>query len=247
MRQDLMTQRKTGKPALPAGRYFKYAVGEIVLVVIGILIALQINNWNENRKADALAKKYISEIKTDLINDTLTFNAALKRLDKTLEKHEILLNPKLTSSISIDSLHSIVNTSFHSIRIYKIDNATYLKLLNTGFLDSGIYTDIFKAINSYYNKEYNTYSEYVNWDVEQSIDISHPNFLGNYKGSVNLSNFLHDEKSSENFRAFISSNEFVNDTWAHYTRKQLVIDRLLYQKKIATELIRKIASELNKT
>ena len=39
-----MSENKTGK-------YLKYAIGEIVLVVIGILIALQINNWNENRKA----------------------------------------------------------------------------------------------------------------------------------------------------------------------------------------------------
>ena len=38
-----MSENKTGK-------YFKYAIGEIVLVVIGILIALQINNWNEARK-----------------------------------------------------------------------------------------------------------------------------------------------------------------------------------------------------
>ena len=43
IRYDLMNQNKTTK-------YFKYAIGEIILVVIGILIALQINNWNENRK-----------------------------------------------------------------------------------------------------------------------------------------------------------------------------------------------------
>ncbi|MBC2844054.1 DUF6090 family protein [Winogradskyella flava] len=43
IRYDLMKQNKTSK-------YFKYAIGEILLVVIGILIALQINNWNENRK-----------------------------------------------------------------------------------------------------------------------------------------------------------------------------------------------------
>ena len=41
IRYDLMEKNKTGK-------YFKYAIGEIVLVVIGILIALQINNWNED-------------------------------------------------------------------------------------------------------------------------------------------------------------------------------------------------------
>ena len=43
IRYNLMEQNKTGK-------YFKYAIGEIVLVVIGILIALSINNWNESRK-----------------------------------------------------------------------------------------------------------------------------------------------------------------------------------------------------
>ncbi len=42
-RYNLMETGKTGK-------YLKYAIGEIVLVVIGILIALQINNWNESRK-----------------------------------------------------------------------------------------------------------------------------------------------------------------------------------------------------
>jgi hypothetical protein len=42
IRYDLMEKNKTGK-------YFKYAIGEIILVVIGILIALQINNWNEKK------------------------------------------------------------------------------------------------------------------------------------------------------------------------------------------------------
>ena len=50
IRFDLMEKNKTGKPALSARKYFKYAIGEIILVVIGILIALQINNWNEWRK-----------------------------------------------------------------------------------------------------------------------------------------------------------------------------------------------------
>jgi hypothetical protein len=43
-RQNLIMDNKNSK-------YFKYALGEIVLVVTGILIALQINNWNENRKS----------------------------------------------------------------------------------------------------------------------------------------------------------------------------------------------------
>jgi len=42
IRYDLMEKNKTGKPAWPAGRYIKYAIDEIVLVVFGILIALSI-------------------------------------------------------------------------------------------------------------------------------------------------------------------------------------------------------------
>ena len=51
IRQNLIREGKTVNPAaLPAGRYLKYAIGEIVLVVIGILIGLQVNSWNEQRK-----------------------------------------------------------------------------------------------------------------------------------------------------------------------------------------------------
>ena len=59
IRQNLVMENKNGM-------YFKYAVGEIVLVVIGILIALQINNWNENVKKLKQEKIYYCKIKEDL-------------------------------------------------------------------------------------------------------------------------------------------------------------------------------------
>ena len=45
IRYDLMEKNKTGK-------YFKYAIGEILLVMIGILLALQVSNWNEDNKSE---------------------------------------------------------------------------------------------------------------------------------------------------------------------------------------------------
>jgi len=53
---------ETGKTT----KYFKYAIGEIILVVIGILIALQINNWNENRKQDIREASVLEELKQGL-------------------------------------------------------------------------------------------------------------------------------------------------------------------------------------
>ncbi|WP_323788553.1 DUF6090 family protein [Psychroserpens sp.] len=50
-------------------KYFKYAIGEIVLVVIGILIALQINTWNKQNEEQQLELKIIQEIRTNLILD----------------------------------------------------------------------------------------------------------------------------------------------------------------------------------
>ncbi len=63
IRQNLLSEGKTGK-------YFKYAIGEIILVVIGILIALQINNWNENRKSNVTKHDYYNQLLQDLKKDT---------------------------------------------------------------------------------------------------------------------------------------------------------------------------------
>ena len=62
VRQSLLMKNQTI-------RYFKYAIGEIILVVIGILIALQVNNWNEQRKSIAQAKKNLATIRLNLQDD----------------------------------------------------------------------------------------------------------------------------------------------------------------------------------
>ena len=62
IRQNLIMKNKTGK-------YFKYAIGEIILVVIGILIALQINNWNENRKLNIQEQNALNNIHRDFLKN----------------------------------------------------------------------------------------------------------------------------------------------------------------------------------
>ena len=62
IRYNLMEKNKTGK-------YLKYDIGEIVLVVIGILIALSINNWNEGRKERLKEINYLENLKIDLLNE----------------------------------------------------------------------------------------------------------------------------------------------------------------------------------
>ena len=60
-----------------AGRYLKYAIGEIVLVVIGILIALQINNWNQKRLNNNVETQYVQRLLEDLQEDKALIEATL--------------------------------------------------------------------------------------------------------------------------------------------------------------------------
>jgi hypothetical protein len=70
IRQRLLIENSPAVTTERAGsvsKYLVYAIGEILLVVIGILIALQINNWNEKRKESANELKFLSELKSDFL------------------------------------------------------------------------------------------------------------------------------------------------------------------------------------
>jgi len=64
-------------------RYFKYAIGEIILVVIGILIALQINNWNENRISSNKETIVLANIHKEFIQNK-------KQLDSVVKQHQFV-------------------------------------------------------------------------------------------------------------------------------------------------------------
>ena len=75
IRLNLMETGKTGK-------YLKYAVGEIILVVIGILIALQINNWNENEKAKITENYVLEEVLSNLKEDSIILKEIISQREK---------------------------------------------------------------------------------------------------------------------------------------------------------------------
>jgi len=71
IRQKLLSDLPAGKAGNRVTRYLVYAIGEIFLVVVGIMIALQVNTWNENRKERTLEKKYLHGISENLESDIL--------------------------------------------------------------------------------------------------------------------------------------------------------------------------------
>ena len=73
-------------------RYIKYAIGEIILVVIGILIALQINNWNEDRKAVLAEKATIKSLKLEFENNLTSLENNIQNTEAIINSGQVLLS-----------------------------------------------------------------------------------------------------------------------------------------------------------
>lgn len=76
--------------------YFKYAIGEIILVMIGILLAMQINDWNENRKSKNELQNILQIVSTDLQRDTLVANSIITLYDSIQANSLKVINQKIT-------------------------------------------------------------------------------------------------------------------------------------------------------
>lgn len=113
-------------------KYMRYAIGEILLVVIGILIALQVNNWNEDRKSGILEIRILNRLRQDLVVDTLYLN---DRLERTIKQ-------KAQQYEFIHEIYKTQNSEEEFIKIFKLQNwdsdnlvmqtSTYEELKNSG-------------------------------------------------------------------------------------------------------------------
>ncbi|MDZ7614447.1 MAG: DUF6090 family protein [Flavobacteriaceae bacterium] len=98
-------------------KYLLYAIGEIVLVVIGILIALQINNWNERRKAAIVEAVFFENILLDLQKDEEKLNYYEKFHAKKIEYLDTLLTYVRNSNMvmGIDKFGMYVEPLFYGV------------------------------------------------------------------------------------------------------------------------------------
>ena len=139
---------ETGK----TGKYFKYAIGEIVLVVIGILIALSINNWNENRKTEIKIKNSLVALRGDLIQDTILIKERLPFINKQYNLNESLRARVAKPNATVDTLIRIMRFEFNPNWVVQIpyNTNTYISLIQTGLIEN--LSDSLKAtIKKFYN------------------------------------------------------------------------------------------------
>jgi hypothetical protein len=180
IRQNLLTENKFSK-------YLLYAIGEIILVVIGILIALSINNWNEERKAAEntmfLFKLAHKELQYNIKSTAKIVNIyrgkdsiAYKVINKKVSKEEFRLRPTRylslltygkTASVSDKAFQNLINNKGETSQ--KQDSLILkLKMLNgvnkaeLEMMDSKLPEYIFGILETYKNDQ-DWYYEYYNF------------------------------------------------------------------------------------
>ena len=150
IRQQLLVENKTGK-------YLKYVIGEIVLVVIGILIALTFNNSNEQRKARNLESKILHEFVVSLNSDKEDMLSNIKTHIKGIESCGRLL---INKTENIDTIKSDLGLSY-SWTFLIADLSSYESLKSIGF--QLIKNDeIRHGITKLYNVDYKNITEAEN-------------------------------------------------------------------------------------
>jgi hypothetical protein len=142
IRQNLLMENKTGK-------YLKYAIGEILLVIIGILIAVSINGWNEDRKLKKAEQSILKDLKQEMIINKKALEFAIEENEKSfqaaLEMRELfedratfdkmsdtlfyLLIRKLNWNVTYDPQNGILNSIISSGQINQLSNKELKYLL----------------------------------------------------------------------------------------------------------------------
>ena len=201
IRQNMIKENKVSK-------YMLYAIGEIMLVVIGILIALQLNNWNNGQKDKLAEIKYLNQINNSLKNSQLILNAHIDRNKRILKDGEILfdhlkskkaLNDRIKQLFIIivyDQSVSLSTAAFENLKSdglslisndsLKIDIINIydqeLKYIQTTFANQ-IENGITSIINPFYIKNFE-------WDSKENQTLLVPNNYDELLQNREMTNIL---------------------------------------------------------
>jgi len=131
IRQNSLSESKTGK-------YLKYAIGEIVLVVIGILIALQINNWNQGKLDRITEIKHLKTIEKEITsniyqNQSIVTNRLTKKIEG-LKLAKKFCENKLIVTDTLEFLNKVTYGGVFSGGYNFGERSSYDELINTGNL-----------------------------------------------------------------------------------------------------------------
>jgi len=116
-------------------KYARYAIGEIVLVVIGILIALSINNWNEQQKLNIEETIFLQRIKNDLVKDVIYYDTQIKEGDTVIVNAQKFLQKIYSKQNTLEDFRSVLLHFIPRGAELVVYNSAFQELKNSGKLN----------------------------------------------------------------------------------------------------------------
>lgn len=238
-RKNLLMENKTSK-------YFKYAIGEIVLLVIGILIALQINNWNENSKKSKEEEKLVHQINFDLENNKKELIELRKRLEINKVGIDSLIVRLQTKKYD---LMFPVHLSATTRKIYFNNASSGYKTIQNGMAQLISNTTVLNKILNIYDNDFNKIAIRETL-MNQQIDDFQKDFINKYfkkspnKMKIKLIEF--DKVATDlflpvDFLSIINNLEFINRL--HQLKKTIEV-RLFFSKQ-TLDTLNEVLLEIN--
>ena len=233
-------------------KYMRYAIGEIVLVVIGILVALQVNNWNENRIKLNESIIQLKSLKSDLEVDTIYFNQQKREAQKQVDNYLIFFKKSYETQNNIEEVTELIDLAYPFTKYLQVQNSTFLEMVNAGKLNDLANEELKSSIVALYrdyeiarlgNRDYNEYTvslmEGLKFNIWKFLSGNREIlFVEEYMFHDNDWKFLNDY-SSPKFQQF-------ENMVTQYHGKQSAAIEMFDELKIKTSLlIKEINDELN--
>ena len=227
--------------SLDALKYIRYAIGEVILVVIGILIALQVNNLNEERKFKIEQKTFLDGLKNELELDTINFRVRIdiyeKRIALIQEARILMLKKKLDDTqkkvfrdavlkmYRLTPINKNINRHDNKISDGIIQNDELKNIILDYLSKSKFYQDLQSALNNKLKDIYTSkVSNYIGLNFDDE-DIPFTYDLASLNNNIDIQNVF--------FFSILFHNTALNNYY-----KQL---------ELASQLIEEIEKELNKS
>ncbi|MDT0559136.1 DUF6090 family protein [Ichthyenterobacterium sp. W332] len=235
IRKSLLEQNKMG-------RYFKYAIGEITLVMIGILLALQVNNWNEQQKKKTLKNEYVTSLINDFTKDTTQLNARLLRNNVRLDRIGTISDSIILShKNNYKNIIELFSNAFSGVRITNVYNTNSFNLLissgNIDLLDKNIRTELMELnrLQGFEQAVQDGNSEYL-FKYLENIGLKYPHSFGRFSSGA-IYKSLWDNTNTKDLPkdmiSFLSQETYTINRYIELTNDVLkqteLVLKLLYQ------------------
>jgi len=221
IRQKMLSENKFSK-------YLLYAIGEILLVMIGILLALQVNNWNEKNKKEDIQLTQLSDLKTEIesMQDFLKIHTnALETSKKGNESLLELMRPDAILTISPDSIHRLLATTLNT-DLVTADRLTFETQVDFELIQKQKHAQLINSLLNWNHFTGKISADYALIEANREDDLNNVLIDAGIPGWIIFFDKPKAVKFPVNYESFIRNKEIYAVFLYRYKRLQFLIHDL---------------------